>query len=62
MELAAFDFTAIYHPEQENCASDTFLRAIAATAYLPKLMQLKDLHESLRHSGVTKLAHNVQLS
>ena len=61
MELAAFDFTTIYRPGKENCAPDTFSRAITATVNFPMRTQLKDLHETLCHPGVTRLAHYVKI-
>ena len=61
MELAAFDFTTIYRPGNLNCAPDTFSRATSATITLPSLISLKELHESLCHLGVTRLAHYVTI-
>ena len=61
LELAAFDFTTIYRPGNLNCAPDTFSRATLATITLPSLISLKELHESLCHPGVTRLAHYVKI-
>ena len=61
LELATFDFTTIYRPGKLNCAPDTFSRATAASVSLPTLNCLKELHESLCHPGVTRLAHNVKV-
>ena len=61
LELAAFDFTTIYLPGNLNCAPDTFSRATSATITLPSLISLKQLHESLCHPGVTRLAHYVKI-
>ena len=61
LELAAFDFTTIYRPDDLNCAPDTFSRATSATITLPSLISLKELHESLCHPGITQLAHYVKI-
>ena len=61
LELAAFDFTIIYRPGKLNFAPDTLSRAISAFVSFPSLKSLTNLHESLYHPGITRLAHYVKV-
>ena len=61
LELAAFDFTIIYRPGKLNFAPDTLSRAISASVSFPSLKSLTNLHESLCHPGITRLAHYVKV-
>ena len=61
LELAAFDFTTIYRPGKLNRAPDTFSRATSASVSFPSLNSLKELHETLCHPGITRLAHYVKV-
>ena len=61
LELAAFDFTTIYRPGKLICAPDTFSRATSAYVSSPFLNSLKELHETLCHPGITRLAHYVKV-
>ena len=53
LELASFDFTAIYRFGSLNSAPDTFCRATSASVSLPSLNSLTELHNSLCHLGIT---------
>ena len=61
LELAAFDFTIIYRPGKLNFAPDTLSRAISASVSFPSFKSLTNLHESLCHPGITRLAHYVKV-
>ena len=62
LELAAFDFTVIYRPGKLNFAPDTLSRAISASVSFPSLKSLTNLHESLCHPGITRLAQWLTMS
>ena len=61
LELAAFDFTIIYRPGKLNFAPDTLSRAISASVSFPSLKSLINLHKSLCHPGITRLAYYVKV-
>ena len=57
VELSQFKFTTKYRPGKENVVADTFSR-IAAISH--PLQELRDIHESLCHPGITRLSHFVR--
>ena len=61
LELASFDFRAIYRPGSLNSAPDIFFRATSASVSLLSLNSLTELHISLCHPGITRLAHYVKV-
>ena len=61
MAIRAFDFTIIYRPGKLNFAPDTLSRAISASVSFPSLKSLINLHKSLCHPGITRLAHYVKV-
>ena len=61
LELAAYDFTTIYRPDNLNCAPDTFSRATSAAVLLPSLKLLQELHKSLCHPGIIRLSHYIKV-
>ena len=54
VELSEFKYDIIYRPGKDNVAADTFSR-IAAVGH--PLGELRDMHESLCHPGVTRFSH-----
>ena len=54
LELSPYDFDIIYRAGEENVPADTFsgVRAMSLT-----LDKLNELHQSLCHPGVTRMAH-----
>ena len=57
LELSTYDFDIIYRAGEENVPSDTFSRVRAMSLTLDKL---NELHQSLCHPGVTRMAHFVK--
>ena len=57
IELSTNDFDIIYRCGEENISADALSRLNCVTMNLKKL---QDLHDSLCHSGVTRLAHFVK--
>ena len=59
MELLCYYFDIVYKPGVENIPPDTFSRGCASVT--PVATQLKELHVSLCHPGVTRMAHFVKV-
>lgn len=57
IELSQFKFSITYRPGTENTAADTFSRISALTH---TLQDLRDLHATLCHPGVTRLSHFIR--
>ena len=57
IELGTYDVDIIYRCGEENIPADALSRLNCVTMNLKKL---QDLHNSLCHSGVTRLAHFVK--
>ena len=57
IELSTYDFDIIYRCGEENIPADALSRLNCVTMNLKKL---QDLHNSLCHPGVTRLAHFVK--
>ena len=57
LELSTYDFDIIYRADEENVPADTFSRVGAMSLTLDKL---NELHQSLCHPGVTRMAHFVK--
>ena len=57
LELSMYDFDIIYRAGEENIPADTFSRVRAMSLTLDKL---SELHQSLCHPGVTRMAHFVK--
>ena len=60
LELSPYDFSAIYRPGNKNDATDTFSRAIT-TSVVSASVSLKSLHDFLRHPGITRQWHYVEM-
>ena len=55
--LACYSFDITYRPGKENVAPDTFTRVICSIMTSDNLVQL---HNSLCHPGITRMAHFVK--
>ena len=58
LELSSFQYDVIYRPGKQNAAADTFSRNQFASAMTGE--DLKLLHNSLCHPGITRLLHFVR--
>ena len=58
LELSEFHYDVIYRPGKENHAADAFSRNICGSTLTT--VDLKRLHDSLCHPGVTRLMHFVR--
>ena len=58
VELACYSFNITYRPGKENVAPDTFTRVICSVMTSDNLVQL---HNSLCHPGITRMAHFVKM-
>lgn len=57
LELSIYDFDVVYRAGKENIPADTFSRVRAMSL---TLNNLSELHQSLCHPGVTRMAHFVK--
>ena len=57
LELSMYDFDIVYRAGEESIPADTFSRVRAMS---PILNNLNELHQSLCHPGVTRMAHFVK--
>ena len=57
IELSSYDFDIIYRCGEKNIPADALSRLNCVTM---NLKELQDLHNSLCHPGVTRLAHFVK--
>ena len=57
-ELSCYRFDIVYRPGAENVPPDTLSRAFSAA--IPSAASLGELHNSLCHPGVTRMAHFVR--
>ena len=57
LELSMYDFDIVYGAGEENIPADTFSRVRAMSL---TLNNLNELHQSLYHPGVTRMAHFVK--
>ena len=57
VEIACYGFDITYRPGKENVAPDTFTRVICSVMTSDNLVQL---HNSLCHPGITRMAHFVK--
>lgn len=58
LELACFKYDIVYRPGKENTVADAFSRVCLALS--TNFEDLKNLHESLCHPGITRLYHWVR--
>ena len=58
LELSTYDFDIIYRAGEENVPADTLSRVICMNLSLDKLYEL---HQSLCHPGVARMAHFVKV-
>ena len=62
MELLCYNFDIIYKPGIDNIPPDVFSRNCSSVcAVTHSASELKELHESLCHPGVTRMAHFVKV-
>ena len=57
LELSMYDFNIVYRAGEENILADNFSRVRAMSL---TLNNLNELHQSLCHPGVTRMAHFVK--
>ena len=60
IELSDYDYDIVFRPGKQNLAPDALSRTCGVMAE-QSLSELKRLHESLCHPGVTRLAHFVRI-
>lgn len=58
LELSSFHYDVVYRPGKENQAADAFSRSVCGAT--PSSTDLKHLHDSLCHPGITRLMHFVR--
>lgn len=60
LELLTYDFDITYRAGEENTPADTLSR-ISMSLSTGKCDKLHELHQSLCHPGVTRMAHFVKI-
>ena len=60
LELSSFRYDVVYRPGALNLAADALSRSHCASIHDQHDQQLKNLHDSLCHPGITRLTHFVR--
>ena len=60
IELSNYSYDVVYRPGSENAAADALSRATCSDTTSGSMDNLKEIHDSLCHPGITRLCHFVK--